>query len=113
MGSAAYGASESWSGTVDSGGAAKTFATKRTSTQNVVISQATGGGGLTINLVRCDNASTFGSAVKTSVTSGSKSFGATSKNQCFRLKMARTNPADTNGALPGWGVTNVLGSITW
>ena len=106
----AYAGSANWEGDVDSGGLAKIFSTQRTATGhvfNTVNSTANAG----ITLVACENLQ---------VVSGEwymplgvqREFGATA-NKCFRQEIRRWTALDTNGLLPGWGVTTEKGSITW
>jgi hypothetical protein len=103
-----------WEGTVDSGGLAKIFSTERVSTtgavQNTVNKTADAG----IALIACDNLQ---------VVSGEwymplgvqRNFGGPGLrgNVCFRQQIRRWVAKDTNGSLPGNGVTTMKGSIYW
>jgi uncharacterized protein YdaL len=99
-----------WNGDVSSDGAVTLFNTQRTASQqveNAVWKTADAG----IALIACDNLS---------VVSGEwhmkpgeyYTFGATT-NRCFRQQIRRWYPQDTNGILPGWGVTSLNGTIKW
>lgn len=109
--SGAFAASAGYSGEVSSGGTIKYFLNERHSTQLVSNYLATGNGGVTQGLYSCSSYSGIGVADKNFVAGGSGTYNEKSRNTCFRVKMSRTNPADTNGALPGTGITTVSGTI--
>lgn len=109
----AYAAQAGYSGQVDSGGAIKYFTNQRTSTQAVSNKLTQGNGGVTQGLYQCTNFSSFPGISDRNFTAGGAtlSYGSTSSGLCFRIKMSRTNPADTNGILPGAGTTDVAGTL--
>jgi len=109
--SGAFAASAGYSGEVSSGGTIKYFENQRTSTQLVSNYLASGNGGVTQGLYSCSSFAGIGVGDLNFVPGQSKTYGEASRNKCFRIKMSRTNPADTNGALPGSGVTSVSGTI--
>lgn len=110
----AYAATAGYSGQVDSGGAIKYFENQRTSTLVVSNHLTAGNGGVTQGLYSCTNFSPIPGVADLNFTAGqTRSYSSSSQNKCFRIKMSRTNPADTNGILPGSGVTDVSGTITY
>lgn len=110
----AYAATAGYSGQVDSGGTIKYFENQRTSTLVVSNYLAAGDGGVTQGLYSCTSFSSIAGVSDLNFTAGqTKSYSSSSQNKCFRIKMSRTNPADTNGVLPGNGVTDVSGTITY
>ncbi|MFJ5936649.1 hypothetical protein AB9128_03635 [Streptomyces cinereoruber] len=107
--SAAYA---TWSGEVDSGGKMKYFSTQRTTSGDVSVYVGNGpAGGVGVTLINCHDLGTAGGEK----TIHEKKSGAWSSlgRKCFRLAMKRNWSADTNGILPGNGVTDVSGSITY
>ena len=106
----AYAAFAYWEGDVDSGGLAKVFDTQRTATQHVFITvNKTADAGIT--LVACTNLAVVSGEWHIPV-GDTEEFGATA-NKCFRQEIRRWVPKDTNGVLPGNGVTTEKGQITW
>ncbi|MCR6492003.1 hypothetical protein [Cellulomonas sp. P24] len=111
-GGTAFAATASWSGTVDSGGTTKVFDTQRTSSQLVQEKATTAPGDVGIALVGCTNITTI-SADQRHTAGGSYKTYSNSANKCFRHQIHRWNGADTNGWLPGNGVTDIAGSVVW
>jgi hypothetical protein len=100
-----------WEGTVDSGGLAKVFETERVATgnvQNTVHKTAEAG----ITLVACDNLAVVSSEWHMPL-GVQRDFGGFRPNKCFRQQIRRWAPKDTNGLLPGNGVTTLKGTIYW
>jgi hypothetical protein len=108
-GGVASAAKDNWSGTVDSGGAIKYFQTKRTSTQRVRNTNTTSVT-LGLGLIGCNNITTIAGDTQVS-PNGSVLWGDNTANVCFRQAIHRWYAADTNGWLPGNGVTDVTGII--
>ncbi|MEU1278862.1 hypothetical protein [Streptomyces sp. NPDC005805] len=108
----ASAANAKWSGEVDSGGKLKYFSTQRTTSNKVMIyvGQAPYGG-VGVQLINCHDLGVVGSE-KTINKSKSKSWDDLGR-KCFRTAMKRAVPKDTNGILPGSGVTDLSGSIDW
>ncbi|MDR0626100.1 MAG: hypothetical protein LBG11_02375 [Bifidobacteriaceae bacterium] len=114
-GVAAVATSVTIAGTVSSGGTIKYFDNQRNSTNNVTF-RLTEGPQMTVGLVNCSNISNVtGTSDKTFKTSdtAAKSYGASSKGKCFRIKASRTVPADTNGIWPGSGTTDFRGTLVY
>lgn len=110
----AYAATAGYQSQIDSGGTIKYFENQRTSTQAVKNYLKSGDGGVTQGLYSCSSFSAIPNVGDLSFTAGqTKTYASASANTCFRIKMSRTNPADTNGILPGSGVTDVSGTITY
>lgn len=112
-GAGAFAATAGYSGDVDSGGAIKYFTNARTSSVAVSNYLSTGSGGVTQGLYSCTSFSSIGVTDLSFTVGQSKTYNSASKGVCFRVKMSRTNPADTNGVLPGNGITSVSGTITY
>lgn len=112
VGTAAFGASSGYDSQVDSGGTIKYFSNQRTSSTNVSNKYTQGGGGQTLGLVSCTD---YGVVVANDLNfklNVSRTFPSSS-GKCFRVRMTRTTPADTNGALPGNGLTTYVGTLTY
>ncbi|HSK24957.1 MAG TPA: hypothetical protein VK906_17360 [Egicoccus sp.] len=116
FGSAASAAEGDLNGTIDSGGKIKYFETQRVPTQQVRIKLVRAGDAkIRYRLYNCANFN-FNANEGPEHTSNEANFvnQPYAGNQiCFRVSARRTNPANTNGPLPGSGTTTFEGRIQW
>lgn len=103
-------AQANWNGTVDSGGLAKVFDTQRTASAQVK-NTVNGTSEAGITLVACTNLNVVSGEWRMPLGT-QRTFGATA-GRCFRQQIRRWTAKDTNGPLPGNGVTDLNGVIIW
>lgn len=112
LASPASAAADNWSGEVDSGGKLKYFSTQRVTSGTVSVYVRNGPvGGVGVQLIGCADLQVVGGEKR--IYEGRSNKWESLGRKCFRMGMKRWLTADTNGILPGNGVTDVSGSVTY